>query len=203
MTGWSRRTVIAALAETKTPFEINTAGWRKDCAEQYPAKEFLELAHAAGVPLLINSDAHAVEVWSKHWTTEGLATYERLLAHRPPKPFALGSQPGLADIRHYADICRHFMAIDLYLTNAALLLVQDRDDGTRDDPRDAADGARARIGLRAKRATRTRGDRRIACGDHDDAVRGARSLFDFQPQLDWQASARSRDRSDHATGRLS
>ncbi len=52
--------VIAALAETGTPFEINTAGWRKDCAEQYPAREFLELAHAAAVPLLINSDAHAV-----------------------------------------------------------------------------------------------------------------------------------------------
>ena len=53
--------VIAALAETGTPFEINTAGWRKECAEQYPAREFLELARAAGVPLLINSDAHAVE----------------------------------------------------------------------------------------------------------------------------------------------
>jgi histidinol-phosphatase (PHP family) len=53
--------VIAALAETKTPFEINTAGWRKDCREQYPAQEFLELAHAAEIPLLINSDAHAVE----------------------------------------------------------------------------------------------------------------------------------------------
>ena len=53
--------VIAALAETRTPFEINTAGWRKECREQYPAREFLELAHAADVPLLINSDAHAVE----------------------------------------------------------------------------------------------------------------------------------------------
>ena len=51
---------VAALAETRTPFEINTAGWRKDCREQYPAREFLELAHAAQVPLLINSDAHAV-----------------------------------------------------------------------------------------------------------------------------------------------
>ena len=30
-----------------TPFEINTAGWRKECREQYPAREFLELAHAA------------------------------------------------------------------------------------------------------------------------------------------------------------
>jgi len=53
--------VIAALAETGTPFEINTAGWRKDCREQYPARPFLELAAGAGVPLLINSDAHAVE----------------------------------------------------------------------------------------------------------------------------------------------
>ncbi len=50
--------VIAALAETRTPFEINTAGLRKECREIYPAREFLELAHAAGVPLLINSDAH-------------------------------------------------------------------------------------------------------------------------------------------------
>ena len=52
--------VIAALAEAHTPFEINTAGWRKQCAEQYPARQFLELAHAANVPLLINSDSHDV-----------------------------------------------------------------------------------------------------------------------------------------------
>ncbi len=39
-------------------FEINTAGLRRDCREVYPARGFLELAHAAGVPLLINSDAH-------------------------------------------------------------------------------------------------------------------------------------------------
>lgn len=50
---------IAALAESNTPFELNTAGWRKECAEQYPARQFLELAHAARVPLLINSDAHS------------------------------------------------------------------------------------------------------------------------------------------------
>ena len=52
--------VIAALAETGMPFEINTAGWRKQCAEQYPARQFLELARAANVPLLINSDSHDV-----------------------------------------------------------------------------------------------------------------------------------------------
>ena len=50
---------IAALADTGTAFEINTAGLRKDCAELYPADEFLKLAAAAQIPLLINSDAHA------------------------------------------------------------------------------------------------------------------------------------------------
>ena len=49
---------VAALAETGMAFEINTAGLRRDCREVYPARGFLELAHAAGVPLLINSDAH-------------------------------------------------------------------------------------------------------------------------------------------------
>jgi maleylacetoacetate isomerase len=44
------------------------------------------------------ADAHAIEAWGKHWTAEGLATYERLLAHRTPAPFALGAEPGLADI---------------------------------------------------------------------------------------------------------
>jgi maleylacetoacetate isomerase len=44
------------------------------------------------------ADAHAIEEWGRHWTTEGLSTYERLLAHRAPAPFALGAEPGLADI---------------------------------------------------------------------------------------------------------
>ena len=50
--------VIQALADTGTAFEINTAGLRKDVQEMYPARQFLELALSAGVPLLINSDAH-------------------------------------------------------------------------------------------------------------------------------------------------
>ncbi len=49
---------ITALVETDTPFEINTAGLRKDCAELYPANDFLALAGRAGVPILINSDSH-------------------------------------------------------------------------------------------------------------------------------------------------
>lgn len=50
--------VIQALADTGTAFEINTAGLRKDVREMYPAREFLEMAFSANVPLLINSDAH-------------------------------------------------------------------------------------------------------------------------------------------------
>jgi histidinol-phosphatase (PHP family) len=50
--------IVQALADTGTAFEINTAGLRKPVGELYPAPEFLQLAYAAGVPLLINSDAH-------------------------------------------------------------------------------------------------------------------------------------------------
>jgi maleylpyruvate isomerase len=45
-----------------------------------------------------NADAAAIESWCKHWTAEGLATYERLLNRRPAAPFALGSTPTIADI---------------------------------------------------------------------------------------------------------
>ncbi len=51
--------VVLAMAETGVAMEINTAGWRKDCAEAYPARAFLELAALAGVPLVISSDSHA------------------------------------------------------------------------------------------------------------------------------------------------
>jgi maleylacetoacetate isomerase len=51
--------------------------------------------HLAGT---FGADTHAIEAWGEHWTAEGLATYERLLAHRTPAPFALGAEPGLADI---------------------------------------------------------------------------------------------------------
>ena len=44
------------------------------------------------------ADAHAIEVWGAHWSTEGLAAYERFLARRKPAPFALGNDIGIADI---------------------------------------------------------------------------------------------------------
>ena len=66
---------IAALAECDSAFEINTAGLRKECRELYPAREFIELAHTAGVPLLINSDAHApIEVGADFALARSLAS---------------------------------------------------------------------------------------------------------------------------------
>lgn len=49
---------VAAIADADAAIEINTAGWHKDCAEQYPARLFLDLAASAGIPLVISSDAH-------------------------------------------------------------------------------------------------------------------------------------------------
>lgn len=50
---------IEAIAVSGAAIELNTAGWHKPCAEAYPCFDFLELARAAGIPLVISSDAHA------------------------------------------------------------------------------------------------------------------------------------------------
>lgn len=52
---------IEAIAAAGCAIELNTAGWHKPCAEAYPAPRFLSLAHEAGIPLVISSDAHAPE----------------------------------------------------------------------------------------------------------------------------------------------
>jgi maleylacetoacetate isomerase len=78
-------------------------------------------AHPLVVPRVRNhlakafgADAKAIEEWGKHWTTEGLATYERLLSRRAPAPFALGTEPGLADICIAGQVVgAHFLKLDL------------------------------------------------------------------------------------------
>ena len=78
-------------------------------------------AHPLVVPRVRNhlaksfgADTKAIEDWGKHWTTEGLATYERLLARRAPAPFALGAEPGLADICIAGQVVgAHFFKLDL------------------------------------------------------------------------------------------
>jgi histidinol-phosphatase (PHP family) len=51
----------AAFAAAGVSAEINTAGWRKPVSEVYPAPPFLQAWRRAGVPILINSDAHVPE----------------------------------------------------------------------------------------------------------------------------------------------
>lgn len=78
-------------------------------------------AHPLVVPRVRNhlaktfgADAKAIEDWGKHWTNEGLATYERLLARRRPAPFALGTEPGLADICIAGQVVgAHFLKLEL------------------------------------------------------------------------------------------
>ncbi len=51
--------LLAACEATGTCIELNTAGLRKDCAEIYPALNFLKLAKSANVQITFGSDAHA------------------------------------------------------------------------------------------------------------------------------------------------
>jgi maleylacetoacetate isomerase len=39
-----------------------------------------------------------IEAWCRHWTTQGLEAYERLLMRRPAAPYALGEKVTIADI---------------------------------------------------------------------------------------------------------
>lgn len=51
--------VIEAIADSGAAIELNTAGFHKPCAEQYPSTEFLGLAAEAKLPITLSSDAHA------------------------------------------------------------------------------------------------------------------------------------------------
>ena len=51
--------VIDAIVEGGAAIELNTAGFHKPCAEQYPSAEFLQIAAQAGIAITISSDAHA------------------------------------------------------------------------------------------------------------------------------------------------
>lgn len=47
------------IKERDLAIELSTAGWRKPVGEQYPAVEIVRLAHAAGIPFTVASDAHS------------------------------------------------------------------------------------------------------------------------------------------------
>src|SRR5918994_1407563 len=48
-----------AVAESGVVVDVNAAGLRKPVGEVYPAREFLEMFHKRGVPIVLSSDAHA------------------------------------------------------------------------------------------------------------------------------------------------
>jgi len=50
---------LDALAKSKMVLEINSAGWQKPCAEQYPSREILTAARDREIPITLNSDAHS------------------------------------------------------------------------------------------------------------------------------------------------
>lgn len=52
---------LEAMKESGACLELNTAGWRNKCDEQYPDALFLQLASDMGIPLTISSDAHHPE----------------------------------------------------------------------------------------------------------------------------------------------
>lgn len=80
-----------------------------DAKERAYARALALVAIADSHPLIVprirkhlakafGADAPTIDAWARHWTLEGLSTYERLLSRRPAKPFALGEVPAVADI---------------------------------------------------------------------------------------------------------
>ncbi len=59
--------VLDALADQGAAVELNAAGWHKPCAEQYPSADLLRELLRRGIPICINSDAHAPEQLSRDW----------------------------------------------------------------------------------------------------------------------------------------
>lgn len=55
------QSAIKAIKEAGVCVELNSAGWRKPCAELYPSDEILELLAEFNAPITFSSDAHAVE----------------------------------------------------------------------------------------------------------------------------------------------
>ena len=53
------RDMLDAAAAAGSVLEVSTAGLRKDVHEIYPSRDFLVEAHRRGIPIVINSDAHA------------------------------------------------------------------------------------------------------------------------------------------------
>ncbi len=49
------------IAESGVVVDVNAAGLRKPIGEIYPSRDFLEMFHRRGVPIILSSDAHAAD----------------------------------------------------------------------------------------------------------------------------------------------
>ena len=87
--------IAEAAAGSGLAAEVNSNGWRKPCAEPYPAPALLQKFRARGVPITTASDAHTLELVA--YRNEDLrpfveaAGYTELVAFRDrvPRPVAL------------------------------------------------------------------------------------------------------------------
>ncbi len=50
-----------AIANSGIVVDVNSAGLRKPIGEVYPSRDFLEMLHRRGVPIILSSDAHAAD----------------------------------------------------------------------------------------------------------------------------------------------
>ena len=80
----------ATFAAAGVCAEVNTAGWRKPVGEVYPAPAFLRACRAAGVPVLINSDAHVPEDVGRDF--DRAAAYAREVGYPEVATFAARSR---------------------------------------------------------------------------------------------------------------
>lgn len=87
---------IQACLDGNVAIEINTAGLFKPIAEMSPAPGFLTLAAQAGVPLTINSDAHAPDEVGRAF----------------PQALALAHQTGFTHLARLQQRKRHLVPLD-------------------------------------------------------------------------------------------
>lgn len=85
--------IAEAAAASGIAAEVNSAGWRKPCAEAYPAPPLLEKFRARNVPVTTASDAHALG--GVGWRVQDLrpllevAGYSELVAFEGRRPHAV------------------------------------------------------------------------------------------------------------------
>ena len=114
--------IIEYLDEISPGFPLLPVGATQRARARSLALVTIADAHPLVTPRVRNhlakafrADGGAIEEWAKHWTTEGLAIYERLLASHSPAPFALGNTPGLADICIAGHVVgAHFLKLELH-----------------------------------------------------------------------------------------